>query len=163
MFFFSCLFIIAPVVANLKQLGKAMKEWAIDGDTRMIMQPWLRDHLHSLYIISIISGSAFSAIELCDSHLFQLSLFSMNLPKRQKQIFKNKRIFSVVLLENVPQFCLQVIYLLFFAESKNNNGSTESNIAFVAMFFSVLSLLNPNKSLSLFNTSCSTIKSLYLK
>ena len=135
LFPFGCFFVIAPLMANLFQLNKEIRKWVTDNDTRGILQPWILKHGKTLYAITILAGSAFSAVELCDSHLFQLSIFCLNIPQRQKQIFKNKRIFSIVLLENIPQFCLQLIYLLFI------NTSAGTNIAFIAMIFSVASVI----------------------
>ena len=116
------------------QLNKEIKRWITDIDTRQILQPWIESYGKILYLLTILSGSAFSAVELCDSHMFQLPLFSLDIPQRQKQTFKNKRIFSIVLLENIPQFCIQVSYLLLI-DSKNDN------IALIAMCFSVLSII----------------------
>ena len=134
MFILGCLFVLLPLIFNLFQLNKSIREWIIDYNTRNILQPWILQYSKTLYLLSVLTGSAFSAIELCDSHLFELSIFSLNIPKREKQMFKNKRIFSIVLCENIPQFCLQLIYLLFV---NNNNNS----ITIVAMSFSILSII----------------------
>ena len=137
--FIGSLFLIVPVNVNLFQLRREIEKWTNDSDTRMILYPWIKVHASRLLSLCLLSGSAFSAIELCDSHLFQLPIFSFNIPQRQKQVFKNQRIFSIVLLENIPQFFLQLIYLLFFVNS--NSTDFESNITFFAMFFSVLSVI----------------------
>ena len=136
MFPFCCLFLILPMMANLTQLNKEIKKWITDNDTRHILQPWILKHGKGLYLLAIISGSAFSAVELCDSNLFQLSFFSLDLPLRQKQIFKNKRVFSVVFFENIPQIALQIVYLLIV-----DNGSSSNNIAVISMCFSLLSVI----------------------
>ena len=60
---------------------------------------WIKSKVKTLYFISIISGSSFSAIALVNSNLFQLSIFTMGLSRYHKSIFRNKRFFSVVLLE----------------------------------------------------------------
>ena len=137
-FVFSCFFVILPVIASMFQLHRETKRWMMDDDSRHIVQPWIMKHFHYLYIIAMISGSGFAAVELCNSQLFQLSLFCMNLPQRQTQIFKNKRLFSIVLLENVPQICLQIVYLLFL---KVDNSTDSIIIALIAMFFSVSSVV----------------------
>ena len=140
LFIFGCFFIVAPITANLFQLNKEIKGWITDNDTKRILQPWIVRHGKIFYLLTIITGSAFSAVELCDSHLFQLSLFSLNIPSRQKQIFKNQRVFSIVLLENIPQFCMQVIYL-FVINTNNNTDNNNTNIVFISMTFSVLSIV----------------------
>ena len=56
--------------------------------------------MQNFYILYlIISGSSFTAVELCNSGLFSIRLFSMGLNKRQLALFRNKRVFTVVLLE----------------------------------------------------------------
>ena len=47
-------------------------------------------------------------------------------------MFKNKRVFSVVLLENIPQIILQIVYIVFI-------GAGGGSIVAVAMSFSTLS------------------------
>ena len=127
------------MIANLHQLNREIKLWVTDGDTKQIIQPWVREHVKTLYIISVISGSSFSAVEICDSNLFQLKAFSMNLPLRQKQHFKNQRVLSIVLLENIPQFILQLIYMIFLIRDKD--VSSQSGIVIIAMVFSILSIV----------------------
>ena len=135
-----CLFLISPIVVNIIQLQKAIDKWTKDNDTRAIISPWIASYGKILYLLTIITGSAFGAVELCDSHLFQLEVFSLDLPKRHKQVFKNQRIFSIVLLENIPQFILQLIYLTIFTTNVSTNNS-EAYITVIAMFFSVMSII----------------------
>ena len=60
---------------------------------------YIQKHIKLIYFITFICGSSFSAVSLCNSYLFQLDTFSMGLSRKQMAIFRNKRIFSVVLLE----------------------------------------------------------------
>ena len=137
LFPFGCLFIILPLIANLYQLNNAIKDWIVDNDTRHILQPWFLRYGKILYLLTIVCGSAFTGVELCDTHMFQLPIFSLDIPKRQKQIFKNKRIYSVVLMENIPQICLQITYLYLIGNSSSSNNS----IALIAMCLSILSVI----------------------
>ena len=90
---------VSPIFANFYQLHKSIQIWISDVETRRVVQPWVRLHLRSLYVMSILLGSSFTAVEIANSNLFQQSLFNMGLNRRQKAIFKNQRIFSTVLLE----------------------------------------------------------------
>lgn len=108
-FGFCCLFICLPVIVNVIQLDREIRtKWMEDEYIKRIIKPWMTFHIRALYVVCILSGSAFSAIEFCNSNLFQWEMCYMNLPRHSKQVFKNKRIFSVVLLENVPQLALQL-------------------------------------------------------
>lgn len=50
-------------------------------------------------MISIFTGSSFTAIDLMTSNLLGLPMFSFDLPNRDKLRFKRKRVYSIVLLE----------------------------------------------------------------
>ena len=128
----SVLFLVIPVLINLFQLHNELKTWVHTVETKMIIQSWLSEHVKVLYLIAILTGSAFSSIELCNSGLFGLSMFYMNLPKKQKQIFKNKRLYSIVLCENIPQLILQLIYCLIQGDS----------ITFIVLSSMLLSLIS---------------------
>ena len=98
-FILSVFFLILPMLFNYVQLHKAIQEWVNDIETRRYVQAWVQLHLRALFLICIIFGSAFTAIEICNSNLFYLSVFNMGLNRRQKALFKNQRLFSTVLLE----------------------------------------------------------------
>ena len=92
-------FIIIPIFSNFYQLHTAIQSWVTDVDGKRLVQAWIQNHLRALYAISILFASAHTAVEICNSNLFYLSVFNMGLNRRQKALFKNQRIFSTVLLE----------------------------------------------------------------
>lgn len=130
----SVLFLVIPTILSLFQLHREIKtKWLMSKNCREIIQPWILSYLTILYIISIISGSAFSAVEFCNSNLFRLRITYMNLPRRHKQLFRNKRIYSVVLLENVPQLVLQALFSVIMRAL--------SAITLFSMIFSLISII----------------------
>ena len=104
------LFILLPLIGNLFQLHNEIEIWVCDVYSKHTIQPWVRSYLRFLYMLAILFGSAFAAVDVCNSNLFYLPMFSMGLNKRQKAIFKNQRLLSTVLFENIPQVILQLIY-----------------------------------------------------
>ena len=60
-------------------------------------------------------------------------MFDTGLNRRQIAIFKNKRLFSIVLIENIPQLFLQLVYSIVF-----NNITA---ITIVASIFSIISII----------------------
>ena len=78
-FCLSVFFIIVPIFTNFYQLHNEIQEWVTDIETRLIVQAWIQLHLRPLYTLSICLGSAFSAVEICNSNLFSLSVFNMGL------------------------------------------------------------------------------------
>ena len=134
-FILSLFFLLFPIILNLLQLNKEVRNhWLNDVDTKEIIESWLRSHGYSLIFISLVSGSSFSAIELCNSYLFKLDVFCMNLPIRHKQIYKTKRVLSIVLFENIPQLCIQNVYLFYSTEL--------TYITLFSIIFSVLSIVS---------------------
>ena len=146
LFGFGVSFIIVPLIGNLVQLHKEIKVWISDVYSKHCVQSWMISHLRHLYMIAILFGSSFAAVDICNSNLFHLSLFNMGLNKRQKAIFKNQRMLSIVFLENIPQLILQIVYLFLTL------GSSVSTITIIAMIFSLLSII-----LSIFNYVSSSL------
>ena len=144
----SSLFLIFPLILSLNQLHNEIKHcWLNDSYTRQIIYPWLTTHINVLYSLSILTGSSFTAIEFCNSNLFQLNVCYMNLNRNAKQQFKNKRLFSIVFFENIPQLLMQIVYItLSIVEHNDNNDNDKASshltlITIFAMIFSFLSII----------------------
>ena len=136
LFSFGVLFIVLPLIGNLIQLHYEIKEWMRDTYSAHTIQPWIRSYLRLLYMMAILFGSAFAAVDICNSNIFHLQVFNMGLNKRQRAVFKNGRVLSTVLCENIPQLILQTIYLSLTAES------SISVITILSMIFSTISILS---------------------
>ena len=136
MFGFGLLFIILPCIGNLIQLHNEIQEWISDVYSKHTVQAWIQTDLRFLYLIAIFFGSAFAAVDICNSNMFHLSPFNMGLNQRQRALFKNQRILSTVVCENIPQLIIQTIYLFFTKESDI------SAITIIAMIFSTISIIS---------------------
>ena len=128
------LFIISPLICNLLQLHYEIHEWMVDVYSKHTVQAWMRSYLRILYMLCFLFGSAFAATSICNSNLFHLSMFNMGLNRRQRAIFKNQRVLSTVLLENIPQLIILGIYI-----SITGNFN---EITIVAMIFSIISIIS---------------------
>ena len=137
--------IVLPLIYNVIQLNNEIKEWISDVYSKHTIQSWMRSYVKLLYLITILSGCAFTAVDICNSNLFHLRMFNMGLNQRQRALFHNQRILSTVLCENIPQVILQLIYLILIVESF-------SVITVVAMIFSIISIV-----LSIFNYKLSSL------
>ncbi len=83
-------------------------------------------------MLSLLSGSCFAAIEFVNSYLFGLKIFSMGLSENEMRKFNQKRLFNVILCENVPQIIIQIIY----------STQTEfGTVVFIALVSSLISVL----------------------
>ena len=136
LFSIGVLTIILPLICNFMQLNNDIKEWISDVYSKHTVQSWMRSYVQLLYILTILCGSAFAAVDICNSNLFHFRMFNMGLNKRQRAIFHNQRILSTVLAENIPQLILQIIYLIL-----TSGVDSVSLVTVVAMIFSTISIV----------------------
>jgi len=130
LFVLSMICIVVPIlVAMLQLIVQIQRSWWRE-DTLKI---WLSQYAKSLYFFSVFTGSAFTAVELMSSNLFGLEMFSFDLTNRAKLRFKMKRVYSIVMLENVPQLCIQGVFLW-------NEGISDV-IAVSSAIFSAVSII----------------------
>ena len=136
-FVLACCFLIVPILLSVFQLWHQMhKHWLKKDKLRV----WLGEHTTVLFATSIITGSSFSAIDLFNSNLFSLEIFDMGLNKQDYHSFRYKRVYSLTLLENVPQLILQIWYIRELHGFEN--AITVASLIFtsISIFVSILSL-----------------------
>ena len=142
---FGVTFLIVPLIGNLIQLHNEIQVWMSDTYSKHTVQAWIRSYLRGLYMMAILFGSAFAAVDICNSNIFHLSMFNMGLNKRQRAIFKNRRVLSTVLLENFPQLIIQIVYLILTVGDHDHDesgaGNNISAITIIAMIFSIVSII----------------------
>eukprot|EP01084_Bolivina_argentea_P265504 450067_1 len=115
-----CGFILIPLAFSIVQLFIISNKYWIHHEQESVsslhtlntaaIKVWFEQYTFLLYITSIIVGSSFSATSLFNSNLYALPIFDMGLSKSALSHFKTKRVYSIVLCENVPQLVLQLIY-----------------------------------------------------
>ena len=130
----SALFILVPILQAMFSFQHGIRKWRRDTDNGTIVQSWLAENLRTMYfIVALTGGSPFAAVILCNSVFLDLQIFDMGLTRRQRRVFRNKRVFSAVILENVPQFILQIAFSIINKEW--------TFITIFASFFSIVSIL----------------------
>merc|ERR1712157_10151 len=98
-----------PVLISLYQLYRASsKKWIENNRIR----EWLKTYTKLLYMVSIVTGSSFSAIQIFNSNLFGLDVFYMGLTRNHILAFSAKKLHSIILFENCPQLILSIWYML---------------------------------------------------
>ena len=128
----SILFVALPLIITLFQLQHEINKWRRNND----LGQWIADNAHLLYFISVITGSSFAGVELCISNLFNLQIFDMPLNQIQMNKFRTKRVWSTILIENIPQLVIQIFFIFFIRDNHKND-----QIVFIAMTFSILSVI----------------------
>ena len=132
-FFCSIAFLFLPLSINAIQLKQAVDGWEQDSENGRIVTKWTRSNTKLLCAVTFISGSGFASVKLLNSGIFRMKQFDIGLKNEQMQTFQDKRIWSIVLLENVPQVILQTIFLA--------QNEDLSSISVVALMFSVFSII----------------------
>ena len=130
------IFIVLPILISLYQLHQAINKWKRNDE----LSQWISDNVQILYVTSVLTGSSFAGVALSTSNafgLYQTSLplnqTSLPLNKTQRLKFGIKRMYSIVLLENIPQIGLQM-HLLTINRFSNH-------IVYISMAFSILSII----------------------
>eukprot|EP01084_Bolivina_argentea_P016084 30140_1 len=132
LFILSLIFILMPVVVSVVQLYSIISNHWNKNDR---MRAWLRDGIYQLLMLSFVCGSSFAAVQICSSNAFDLNLFSIPLSKLDKAGFQCKRVYSVVLFENVPQLIIAITFIAIVGVEDENNA-----IVYVSMVFSAISI-----------------------
>eukprot|EP01083_Nonionella_stella_P184216 667962_1 len=103
--------VVIPIAYSTVQLvRKFNRSWGSDDNLRI----WWTDYSNALYLLSIFTGSSYTAVSILNCNAFQLELFSMGLSKQQRLKFNTKRLCGIVGLENIPQVAIQIWYLTTF-------------------------------------------------
>ena len=101
-----------PLIGNVYWLLKNQRKWEADFAVGARLVGWLRRWRSYLFAFTIVCGSSFGAVNLCNANMFGYPLFRMGLKQKLLDQFDAKRLWIVVLFE-VMQFliCLQSVYL----------------------------------------------------
>mmetsp|Transcript_107493 Transcript_107493/g.131156 ORF Transcript_107493/g.131156 Transcript_107493/m.131156 type:complete len:309 (+) Transcript_107493:60-986(+) len=131
--------IIFPLITTIFQLHRASTNvWSKNQYNGHAIRAWLTQYSKVMYFISLLTGSAFTSIELVNTNLFSLVVLNMGLPRKDIYSFRNQRIKSSVLCENVPQLILQSGYGIL---TYMNYGTNFGIILIVSMSLSLISII----------------------
>jgi hypothetical protein len=120
------IFVDALLLGRKTCYGKA--KWT--GDT--MVQNWLKNYSSILYLLSFITGTSLAAVAVLNSAAFQMRLFNMGLTKATLKKYNKQKLWTVVILENLPQLLIQIGYLSLVGAD---------GIAIFSLTFSVISMV----------------------
>eukprot|EP01083_Nonionella_stella_P214049 771504_1 len=125
----SLLFVIVPYIANII-LASKMKE-IVAGNGAAVSYFEQRSALFVTLVI--FSGGAYPVLALMSSRIFALEIFDCGLTRYELMRLSKLKIFGTVVLENLPQMCLQLMYI-----SYSGTPSQNTILSSVASFLSIL-------------------------
>eukprot|EP01084_Bolivina_argentea_P022927 42645_1 len=127
----SAVFVIVPYVANIivaSRIKNIIK-------TNQTAKAWFGAYTMIFCLFVVFTGGCYAALALVSSNAFGLKVLSSGLTLYELKSLTNIKIFGSVVLENVPQLMLQLLYA-------SERGITQSvAIAFVASMLSVVATL----------------------
>merc|ERR1712228_460941 len=123
-------FVLFPFAVNILIVTK-IKEFVSSNNVAIA---YFESNSAVFVSLCIVSGSAYSSLQLVSSRLFNLNIFNCGLTKYEMRQLFNLKVFGNVLIENVPQIALQILYII---SSANN----PSNVALLSTAASVLSVI----------------------
>ena len=132
-FIASLVFLLFPVLGSIASYLRTQSNWESDASIGDRVRGWLRDWSTYLLFLTLLSGSSFAAINMVNCRLFGHPLFCMGLSHRHLKKFENQRLYSVIILENLPQLILQISYTI------TTKSITSTTIW--AMIFGLLSII----------------------
>ena len=154
LFVASAVFIVVPLAKNFWDLLKAHDRWL---ESPVMSGPygrWLSHNGTKLYVLSLLCGSTFSAVELLNSNLFGMSLFEMGLNHQDLRRFNRNRMWSVVLLENLPQLLLQLIYAGFVEKELGAVSLTAFLSSALSIAVAALDFISTGKVMKMEHSEC---------
>eukprot|EP01083_Nonionella_stella_P085076 235656_1 len=131
-----------PLVGNVAWLVSQQKLWEQDAAMGARVKAWMIRWRPFLYSMTIISGSAFGSINVCNSNMWGYPLFRMGLRNMHLERFDSKRLFITVLGENVPQLFLQGFYWFWWNQNFLSSTFDEDRLILtLAMISGIISIL----------------------
>ena len=145
-FLLSILAIIFTIIPFIMQCIIAIKfvlQWKykrsnINDDSQRLLS-YLKKYEILIYLSTMFAGF-YNSIDLFKSQIFYKKYFLFPLKTKEYDQLRKYRFVNVIMLENIPQLILQLIYIFTI----NNGGSGVSNISpivFISMTLSILSII----------------------
>ena len=136
LFILSCCFVVVPFLMQCciaVYVTLKWKNYQENNPTRLHM--YVKRYEMFIYLGTIIGGF-YNTVDILQSKIFYKQLFNIPLQSDEYHLLRKFRFINVVLLENVPQFVLQMIYLVCF----NKNKTESSTVVLISMTLTVLSI-----------------------
>eukprot|EP01083_Nonionella_stella_P226351 803959_1 len=146
LFVASIVFLIGPLAKNFYDLLQFEDIWRDHWILGELYRTWLQRNGGFVYMLSFLSGSTYAAINLVNSNFLGWKIFSMGLSQVDVLKFNQKRLVNVVLLENLPQLIIQVVFAYLSKQLTDISVLAIASSA-VSICLAVLKHINHEKSM----------------
>ena len=124
-FFMSC---IVAIYVIIKWQNKTQD------NAKIRLKSYLANYKPFIFMLTILNGQFYSVIDLLKSKMMYQKLFFMPLKKKECNQLNKLRLINILILENIPQFFCQIMYLTL-------NATNASLLVYITMVFSILGIL----------------------
>ena len=145
LFICSCVFTLLPYIVSCATGIYWVSHWRASLDSAAAggshrLTSYFNKYEIFVYGLTTLAGF-YRAIDFCQTKLFYLDMFHLQLTKDESKQLQHYRFLNIVALENIPQFIIQLCYLLY--KSSNDNGQNDdiNSIVFLSILFGVLSIV----------------------
>eukprot|EP01083_Nonionella_stella_P126290 382188_1 len=122
------------IFTSIRIIGKLSREKNIPSFTKDYF-----DSHTSVYALGVLlNGGCYTTLALLNSKLFNLPLFNSGLSMYKLRQFEHFKIFNTVVLENLPQICVQGLALYTFGEQTSIVFGSTIWASFITSLLSVL-------------------------
>jgi len=124
---------LLPYILNIVASVHIVQSITDKAETSTFTKEYFRRRTSAYSTLVILSGGSFPALKMMNSNLLSLNLFGAGMSSIQLASFRRNHLFSTILLENLPQLCLQAFVMWFLEIS-----STIVIISFISSVFNIL-------------------------
>ena len=149
LFISSCIFTLIPYIISCATGIYWILHWRASLDSAAAggshrLTNYLNKYELFIYGLTAFAGF-YRAIDFCQTKLFYLNIFHLQLTKDELKQLQHYRFLNVVLLENLPQVCIQFYYVYYTLSIVDDNfdkaqDDESDSVVFLSLLLSVLSI-----------------------
>ena len=123
------IFILIPYITNLIIAGRIKKRIKYND----VAKAWFTDYSFIFVLLVCFSGGSYPSLALVSSNAFGLKILSSGITLYELKLLSKIKVFSTIILENVPQLFFQFLYVY----ATGGKPSDNTILAFTASLLSV--------------------------
>ena len=132
LFIIVCVFLCISYLCNLLYLIHYLQIWN-DPSAPGVTRHWLELWSWLIIFITMTMGGVHVALELCNSIIIPIDVFSMHLSHSEIVRTRKDRFITNVLIQDLPILLILLIYIFLFHQNEFLNGELFTNIKYIVI------------------------------
>ena len=141
LFYAAITFTIIPYIVSCGVGLYWMERWRNRQNRTGRLNQYMKKY-DSLFAILVVTCGFYSTVNFLRSKLFYMQAFNLPLKRKEYFVLQHYKFLNIVLLENIPQCIIQILYITGFSFNSNDNDVNQRSIAPLVFFSMVLSFLS---------------------